>query len=172
MGCPPQISDPTTAGKLLIVQALQFPEFSEIKLFWPSQIYGQAFFFWNMGKILNNILRGGDIILLKGKKMLNPILLLSRQNRDHQDGERGQGQLVELLLCSKNKVNELKPLSHDRELWFLCLYLFAQLFVVLAGTAWATELQPVTQRLFFSPLPTHRQLGAELQYLPFLLSAW
>lgn len=136
--------------KKLIVQALQFSEFNEIKLFWSPQIYGQAFFFWRWER-LNNILKGGDIILLKCKKMLNPILLLPRQNRDHQDGERGHGQLVEPLLCSKNKFNELKPRPHDRELWFLCLYLFAQSLVVLAGTA--TELQLVTQRLFFPLSP-------------------
>lgn len=135
---------------MLIVQALQFSEFNEIKLFWSSQIYGQAFFFWRWER-LNNILRGGNIILLKCKKMLKPILFLPRQNRDHQGGERGHRQLVEPLLCSKNKFNELKPRPHDRELWFLCLYLFAQLLMVLAGKA--TELQLVTQRLFFSLSP-------------------
>lgn len=154
------MSDQTTADrglkKMLVVQALQKSEFSGIQLFGSSQIYGQAFSSGD-GKDTKIIFSGVvTSSSLNAKKCSTPSCSCPDRTGITRVGREAKGSLWKVSFASpaqRNKLNELKPRSHDREPWFLCLYLFAQLFVVLAGTAWAAELQPVTLRLFFPLSP-------------------
>lgn len=117
---------------------------------WPGR------FFWRRERykiIFSGVVTSSS---LSAKKCSTPSCSCPDRTGITRVGREAKGSLWKVSFASpaqRNKLNELKPRSHDREPWFLCLYLFAQLFVVLAGTAWAAELQPVTRRLFFPLSP-------------------
>lgn len=119
---------------------------------WPG------LFLREMGKILNHILRGGDIILLKCKKMLSPILFLPRQSRDDQDGKRGQGQLVERLLCSKTNLMSWNP-DHTTENCGFYAYIYLHSY----SWGWLAQPEPQTSSLLlrgcFFPFPHPQTAG-------------
>lgn len=129
---------------------------------WPG------LFLLEKGKILNYILRGGDIILLKCKKMLSPILLSPRQHKDHQDGGReAEGSLWSFCFAAKTNLMSWKPDHTTENCGFsACIYLQS------CSWCWLAQPEPRSCSLLlrgcFFPSP-HPQT-AELNWNIFLFS--